>query len=107
MPQNHGSDSGVFLVVDLGCVGCAWMIVARELFAPISCILLVMHHQMFQECCPVVQTPDQPRELTATGSFVALSQPASQGKPWPDADPWQGQGTQFSIESTQVVDPLV
>ena len=76
--------------------------------APISCILLVMHHQMFQECCPIVQTPDQSRELTATGSSVALSQPASQGEPWPwpDADPWQGQDSQLSVASTQGVDPL-
>ena len=65
----------------------AWMIAARELFAPISCVLLVMHHQMFQEGCPIVQTPDQPRDLAATGSSVAFSQPASQGDPWPDADP--------------------
>ena len=29
--------------------GVAWMIASRELFAPISCILLVTHCQMFQE----------------------------------------------------------
>ena len=85
--------------------GVAWMIAARELFAPISCILLVMRHQMFQECCPIV--PDQPRELTATRSSIAFSQPASQGEPWLDADPWQGQGSQLSVEPTQRVDALV
>ena len=78
----------------------AWMIAARELLAPISCILLVMHHQMFQECCPIVQTPDQTREKTATGSSMAFSQPDSHGEPWPDADPWQGQGSQLGVEST-------
>ena len=36
--------------------GVAWMIASRELYAPISCILLVMHHQMFQECSPIVQS---------------------------------------------------
>ena len=86
--------------------GVAWMIAARELFAPISCILLVMHHQIFQECCPIVQTPDQPRELTVTGSSMALSQLASHGEPWPDADPWHSQDSQLSVESTQRVDPL-
>ena len=80
--------------------GVAWMIVAREFFAPISCILLVMHRQMFQECCPIVQTPDQPREMTATGSSLAFSQPLSQGDPWPDAEPWQGQDSQLNLEST-------
>ena len=48
--------------------GVAWMIASRELVAPISCILLVMHFQMFQECCPIVQVPDNPRELEVTGS---------------------------------------
>ena len=43
--------------------GVAWMVAARELFAPIYCILLVTHHQMFQECWSIVQTPDKPREL--------------------------------------------
>ena len=38
---------------------------------------------------------------------MAFSQPASQGEPWPDADPWQGQGLQLSVESTQEVDPMV
>ena len=42
--------------------GIAWMIASRELYAPISCILLVMHHQMFQECSPIIQTQDPPRE---------------------------------------------
>ena len=85
--------------------GVAWMIAARELFAPLSCILLVTHHQMFQECCPIVQTPDPPRELAGTGPSMNLSQPGSQGEPWPDADPWQGQEPQFSVASTQGVDP--
>ena len=35
--------------------GVAWMIAARELYAPISCILLVLRHPMFQECSPIVQ----------------------------------------------------
>ena len=81
--------------------GVAWMIAARELLAPISCMLLVMHHQMFQQCCPIVQTPDQPRKLAATGSSVSFSQPASQGDPWPAADPCQGQDSQLSALSIQ------
>ena len=86
--------------------GVAWMIAARELFAPISCILLVMHHQMFQECSPIVQTPDPPRELPGTTRSMNFSQPGSQGEPWPDADPWQGQESQLSVVSTQGVDPF-
>ena len=35
-----------------------------------------------------------------------LSQPGSQGEPWPDADPWNGQESQLSVVSTQGVDPL-
>ena len=70
----------------------------------VSCIRLVMHHQMLQECSHVVQRPDQPRELTATGSSLAFSQPASQGDPWPDVAPWQGQDSQLSLESTHGVD---
>ena len=50
--------------------GVAWMIATRELFAPISCILMVMHRQMFQECCASVHT------LETTGSSTILSQPA-------------------------------
>ena len=61
-----------------------------------------MHYQMFQECCLIAQTPDQPREVAR--SSVVFSQPASQGEPWPDAEPWQGQDSQLSIESTQGVD---
>ena len=37
---------------------------------------------------------------------VCASQPGSQGEPWPDADPWHGQGSQLSVASTQGVDPL-
>ena len=44
------------------------MIASREIFVPISYTLLVMHYQMFQECCPMVQSPDNPRELEATGT---------------------------------------
>ena len=86
--------------------GVAWMIASREVFAPISCILLVMHHQMFQECSPIVQTPDNPRELTAIGSSLALSQHGSQGEPWPDAEPWQGRDLQLSLTYNQKVDPF-
>ena len=86
--------------------GVAWMMASREFFALMSCILLVMHHQMFQECSPIVHTPDKPREVQATGLSNALSQPSSQGEPWPDAEPWQGQDTQLSLTSTQGVDPF-
>ena len=82
--------------------GVAWMIASKELYAPTSCILLVMHHQMFQECSPVAQTQDQPRELPS-GSNV-FSQPSSHREPWPDAAPWQGQDSQLSLASTQGVD---
>ena len=34
--------------------GVAWMIASLEPFAPIFCILLVMHFRMFQECCPLI-----------------------------------------------------
>ena len=47
--------------------GVAWMIAARGLFAPISCILLVAHHQMSQECSPIVQTPDPPKRANKHG----------------------------------------
>ena len=86
--------------------GVAWMIAARELYAPISCILLVMHHQMFQECSPIIQTLDKPRELSTMGGFNALSQPSSHGEPWPDAEPWQGQDSQLSLTPTQGVNPF-
>ena len=84
--------------------GVAWMIASKELYAPISCILLVMHHQMFQECSPIVQTQDQPHELPPTEGSNVFSQPSSQGEPWPDAAPWQGQESQLSLASTQGVD---
>ena len=35
--------------------GVSWMIASRGLYAPISCTLLAMHYQMFQECCPIVK----------------------------------------------------
>ena len=60
--------------------GVARTIGARELYAPISCILLVMHYQMFQECCPIVQVLDNRREL-AVGTPTPLSQQVSQGEP--------------------------
>ena len=84
--------------------GVAWMIASKELYALISCILLVMHHQMFQECSPIVQTQDQPRELPPTGGSNVFSQPTSQDEPWPDAAPWQGQESKLSLASTQGVD---
>ena len=87
--------------------GVAWMIASHELYAPISCILLAMHYQMFQECCPIVQTPDNPRELAATGASQIISQPCSQGEPWPDADLWHGQDSQLSTVSTQGVDRTI
>ena len=37
-------------------------------------------------------------------SSIAFSQPGSQGDPWPDAEPWQGQDSQLSLTSTQGVD---
>ena len=82
------------------------MIASRELFAPISCILLVMHYQMFQERFPIVQIQDNPRELEAMGSPLDLSSTpmGSQGEPWPDAAPWHGQDSQLSLASTQGVD---
>ena len=86
--------------------GVAWMIAARELYAPISCILLVMHHQMFQECSPIVHTPNKPREVSTMGGSNALSQPSCQGEPWPDAEPWQGLDSQHSLTSTQGADPF-
>ena len=76
--------------------GVAWMIASKELYAPIACILLVMRHHMFQECSPIVQMEDQPRELPPTGASNVFSQPSSQGEPWPDAAPWQGQESQLS-----------
>ena len=81
------------------------MTASKELYAPISCILLVIHHQMFQECSPIVQMQDQPRELLPAGESV-LSQLGSQGEPWPDAASWQGQESQLSLASTQGVDAL-
>ena len=84
--------------------GVAWMIASKDVYAPIFCILLVMHHQMFQECSPIVQTQDQPRELPPTGGSTVFSQPSSQGEPWPDAAPWQGQESQLCLASTQGVD---
>ena len=42
-------------------------------------ILLVMCHQMFQECSPIVQMQDQPRELPPTGGSNVFSQPSSKG----------------------------
>ena len=86
--------------------GTAWMIVSRELYAPISCILLVMHHQMFQECNPIIQTQGPPRELPSTEG-QGTSQLGSQGEPWPDVASWQGQESQLSLASTQGVDALV
>ena len=80
------------------------MIAYKELYAPISCILLVMHHQMFQEYSPIVQTQDQPRELPPTERPTVFLQPSSQGELWPDAAPWQGQESQLSLASTQGVD---
>ena len=59
--------------------GVAWMIASKELYAPISCILLVMRHQMFQECSPIVQTQDQPRELPPTGDPMSFRSPAPKG----------------------------
>ena len=86
--------------------GTAWMIASREQYAPISCILLMMHHQMFQECRPIVQTQDPPRELPSTGEHDT-SQLGSQGEPWPDVASWQGQESQLSLASTQGVDALI
>ena len=42
-----------------------------------------------QECCPIVQVLDNPRELEVTGSppDTTTSHIGSQGEPWPDADP--------------------
>ena len=82
------------------------MIASKELYAPIFCILLVMHHQMFQECSPIVQTQDPPRELHSTGERD-ISQLGSQGEPWPDVASWQGQESQLSLVSTQGVDALI
>ena len=59
--------------------GVAWMIASNELYAPISCILLVMHHQMFQECCPIVQTQDQPRELPPPRGGLPIRNSAPKG----------------------------
>ena len=82
------------------------MIASRELFAPTSCILLVTHYQIFQECCSIVQIADNPKGMDATGSPLNLSpeRMGSQGEPWQDAIHWQGQESQFSLASTQGVD---
>ena len=65
-----------------------------------------MHHQMFQECSPIVQTQDPPRELPPTEGHD-ISQLGSQGEPWPDVASWQGQESQLSPASTQGVDALI
>ena len=82
------------------------MIASRELFAPTSCIVLVTHYQMFQECCPIVQIADNPRGLEAMGSPLNLSLETmgSQEEPWPDAIHWQSQELQLSLASTQGAD---
>ena len=79
---------------------------SKEFFAPISCILLVTHYQMFQECCPIVQIIDNHRELQATGSPLNASPETmgSQGEPWPDEVQGQSQESQLSLASTQGVD---
>ena len=40
------------------------------------------------------------------GRVKCSLQPDSQGEPWPDAEPWQGQDSQLSLTSTQGVDPF-
>ena len=65
-----------------------------------------MHHQMFQECSPIVRMQDPPRELPSTEGH-SISQHGSQGEPWPDVASWQGQESQLSLASTQGVDALL
>ena len=46
------------------------MIASRELFTPISCILLVTHFQMFQECCPIIEVEDRNLVLDVTPHLI-------------------------------------
>ena len=57
-------------------------------------------------CCPIVQIPENSKELAATGSPLdpTSSHLGSQEEPSPDAEPWQGQGSQLSLASTPGVD---
>ena len=52
----------------------AWMIASRELFAPISCFLLVTDYQMFQDCCPIIQIEDGPKEIQPVRDTTRASQ---------------------------------
>ena len=87
--------------------GIAWMIASWEHFAPISCILLVTHYQMFQECCPIIQGENGPRELGTSHSIPS----SAHDNTWSQGDAlssgsvhWQGQGSQQSLCSTQGVE---
>ena len=78
----HKLEQGSHLTHGVACV-----IAPQELFAPISCILLVTRYQMFQECFPIMKILDNPRELDAKGTpqDPSSSHRCSQGEPWPDA----------------------
>ena len=87
--------------------GVAWMIASRELFAPISCIFSITHYQMFQECCPIVQLEDGPRELGTSRNIPS----STNEQTWYQRDAlisgsvsWHGQGSQPSLYSTQGVE---
>ena len=103
-PSKKGPKTGFFLCV----CGVAWMIASRELHAPISCILLVMHHQMFQECSPTVPDAGSTSRIAPpTGESNVFSQLGSPWEPWPDAASWQGQESQLSLAFTQGVDAFI
>ena len=67
-------------------------------------LLFSVGHALSDECGPIVQVLDNPRELDATGAPTPFSQQVSQGEPWPDVEPRQGRESQLSLESTQGVD---
>ena len=73
--------------------GIAWMIASRELFAPTSCVLLVTHSQIFQECCPIIKVEDCPRELGANTPALASKDTWSQKNSFVHdfAADWHGQ----------------
>ena len=59
------------------------MIASRELFAPISCILLVTHFQMFQASCPIIKIEDGPKEF-GVGCDSAPNTPETYGQRAPN-----------------------
>ena len=50
-----------------------------------------MHHQMFQECCPIMQIFNNAKELEPTASPLNLSLEAMRAEVWPEAFRMHGQ----------------